>query len=341
MKKRALAQGIQPGSPLVIMLVVKLIVLCALALGTTEAWWRVVGSRPQGSDLLAFARIRRAARYSSNAVVLLGSSRVVDDIDPLVLKAEIPEHEFFQLGINGQGPMPVLEDLAKDENFRGSVLCEFHQRYMLPDYPAESLKYLRFYNREQYGDFIDTWLSEQVKEHFAFTSINLWGFVAEKLRTSKPPEGVRREDRFFALHLRGRDNSRLQKKWLDMAATEGGFAAGPIGTRSGMYRIPGWVEAIRRRGGDVVFVQMPVSGPLRQMENEKFPNRDDVAGILSAHQINLISSASEPSLQAFVCLDGSHLDAADAVQFSASLARIVRARKLLPEAGTHRGSHGW
>jgi len=109
----------------------------------------------------------------------------------------------------------------------------------------------------------------------------------------------------------------------------------PATTKAVLQRIPVWVEAVRKHGGDVVFVRMPISGSLKRLTEQTYPDRDHWIQVLAARNITVIDFAKEPTLSMFNCPDESHLDADDAERFSAALAGILKDRKLVTggEAG--------
>jgi hypothetical protein len=105
---------------------------------------------------------------------------------------------------------------------------------------------------------------------------------------------------------------------------------GPKPPETALQHIRSWVEAIRRRGGDVVFVRLPVSGSLGRLEEQRFPGRDEVMQQLAASGANAIDYATEPGLAKYECPDESHLDADDAQRFSSALVHVLTERKMLP-----------
>src|SRR6478609_5209820 len=116
-------------------LVLKASIFLAVSLGVTETFWRVLRYVPAGSDLRHFAQLRKAVDGDCGAVALVGSSRVRYGLNPDLLGRTVPGWRFRQLGILGNGAMPLLEDLANDPNFRGRVICEFNSAHWGGPYP--------------------------------------------------------------------------------------------------------------------------------------------------------------------------------------------------------------
>ena len=332
-----------------LLLIPKLVFIAAAVFAAGESSWRFTGLRPTHSDLLDFDRLYRAALDLPNAVALIGSSHVLCDLDPRILKRELPKWEFYQLAIDGTSPLPMLEHLALDAKFHGHVLCEFNTRHFTAEYPFSEnefrkMQYVHFIQRRPYLDFLKTWFLETLSQHSALVAAQDQGvdfFVPLKARLASivrnrrelssalPPEAVHRDDRFLGLNRRGRDNSRAIARWAQMDRSRGN------GSIDLLQRVAAWVEAIRRRDGDVVFIRMPVSGSLKRIEDETYPDRDRFIQSLASSGINIIESAKEPTLSGFECSDESHLDADDAGRFSTALARILEDRKLLIRATSH------
>src|SRR6266545_4184763 len=243
----------------------------------------------------------------------------------------------------------MLENLAQDPTFHGHVLCEFSMTHFMAEYPfrddeIHQLHYVQFTRRRPYFHFFSTWFFQTLTEHSALVAAHnsdylgafrarLAFIVHSRAETRLPDHGVvlteyaRREDRFLGLHRRGKDNSRAIARWAHNHASR-------ASSNSGVH-IQSWVNAIRRHGGDVIFVRMPVSGSLRRLEDRYYPDLDRTIESLAASSIKVVDSAKEPTLSGFDCPDESHLDAGDAERFSAALARILEDRQLFTRAASN------
>ena len=315
-----------------LLLILKLVLIGAVVSVAVEASWRFTGFHPGPSDLVTFDRFYRAARDSPNAVALIGSSRVICDLDPRVLKRELSKWDFYQLAINGTSALPMLENLGHDAAFHGHVLCEFNIPQWMGEYPFRPNQYVQFIQRRPYLDFLNTWFIETLGQRSALVAAKDWDFFrafgGHLGLFTVLAEPAPREDRFIGLHRRGKDNSRAIAWWAQMTRIRGKGD-------NGLQHVASWVEAIRQRGGDVIFIRMPVSGSLKRHEDEIYPDRDQIIQSLAGSGINVIDSAKEPALNGFDCPDESHLDADDAGRFSTALARILEDRKLLTRTASH------
>jgi len=332
-----------------LLLILKLVLAGAAVFVAGELSWRFTGLQPEHSDLLDFDRFYRAAVDLPNAVAMIGSSRVLSDLDPGILNRELPKWEFYQLAVEGASPLPMLENLALNARFRGHVLCEYNTGQFVAQYPFREnefhqVQYAQFTQRRPYIDFLKTWFFETLRQHSALVTADDQGVdfflplrasLASIIRHRRapgsvsPPVAVRRDDRFVGLHRRGRDNSHALALWAQLAGSR------ENGDANLLQRVALWVETIRRRGGDVIFIRMPVSGSLKRIEDKTYPERDRVMQALAGSGIDIIDSAREPALSGFECSDESHLDADDAGRFSTALGRILADRQLLTRAASY------
>jgi hypothetical protein len=321
-----------------------------------EVSWRLTGVQPTRSDLLTFAQLRRASQNSANAVVLIGSSRVLCDLDPRILKRNLPNRNFYQLAIPGTSALPMLEAISHDDTFSGQVLSEFHISYVMDEFPFPEMdatnetgrQYVRFIQQRPYLDFMSTWFFETLSERSALVAdqekdfpLRLdrafkegLGFIVRNRGGARTPEQpallpaiVHREDRFIALHFRSAGKLHIAS-WAEAMSQRGRNRANG---NSGIQHIASWVEGIRRHGGDAVFIRMPVSGSLKRIEDAIYPDLDRTIQSLAGTKITVIDFAKEPALSGFDCPDESHLDADDAERFSAALIRILEDRQLLKQ----------
>lgn len=83
---------------------------------------------------------------------------------------------------------------------------------------------------------------------------------------------------------------------------------------------------IRNRGGDLVLVRMPTSGPILKREQACFPRAKFWDTITPKAGIPSIHFQDDPVLSGFSCPDYSHLDAVDVPIFTARLADIIKSK---------------
>ncbi len=330
-------------------LLTTVVVLTATLTAGWEWYARSTGYAPtlnDTPDLWAEAR----SRVQPDSLVLIGTSRMLFDIDLDVLEQGLGQRP-TQLSIVGSSPFPILADLATDTTFRGTVIVDVvPAMYLAPAGPPveASLKALRRYQEWNYAQKWSHSLGVVLERHVAFLK-------QEDLTLAKLLERVPLPERPNALvgpplppyfYEIDRDRrarmvaeaavvgSPLQQRvangWLPL------FSAPPppsfIPPEQFQAIMQGAVEArfretaqhiarIRERGGHVVFVRLPVTGPLMEREEMLAPRAHTWERLVHENGVPAIDFAEHDELRAFDCPEWSHLSAEDSVEFT---------RRLLP-----------
>jgi len=94
-------------------------------------------------------------------------------------------------------------------------------------------------------------------------------------------------------------------------------------------RVTDAVTKIRSRGGEVIFVRPPASGPVRMGEEHAFPRAAFWQPLLAATQCKGIHFEDNPATAGFNCPEWSHLSPTDAQAYTKALIRE------LPESFVH------
>jgi hypothetical protein len=294
----------------------------------------------------------RANRLGARALVLVGASRIQLGVDMTALREATPL-EPVQLAIDGSSFLPVLRGLAEDERFLGTVIVDYYDHILVtpPGFDAAE-RYQRQFSTAHLRAASDDWeeaLTHQVRDRFrvyadggrpwdALTR-RAWNTNAMSQYLTTFPDRSRSADHrlvplpafYHALVIgmlkkeTGQEvavssdaadlERRLQAGIANAApADEGAFLRQAVLVRS-------YVDAIKRRGGRVYFVSMPTSGMVRELTERRYPAalfRQRFAALMNQPVIDT-NTVFGPN--AFVCPDGSHLDAADRGRFSNALAQ--------------------
>src|SRR5262249_466355 len=97
-------------------------------------------------------------------------------------------------------------------------------------------------------------------------------------------------------------------------------------------RVQREVQQIRARGGDVVFVRFPCSGPVYAGENRGFPRSLAWEPFLAQTHTIGVHFEDHRQLQGYSLPEWSHMAAGDRGRFTRALARIVVTRSPLRTA---------
>jgi len=97
---------------------------------------------------------------------------------------------------------------------------------------------------------------------------------------------------------------------------------------TGTHVVMAMKATIEARGGKVIFIEMPTSGMVREIEGRRFPREAFLRAFERENGTRVISSIDDPDLSQFVCLDGSHLDFRDRAKFAEKLVHALEMRGL-------------
>ena len=115
---------------------------------------------------------------------------------------------------------------------------------------------------------------------------------------------------------------RVQQIWLPL------FQMGPPFGGEGLSQliasVKGNVDKIRSRGGKVIFVRLPSTGELLDLEKERTPRDAYWDRLLDETGVPGIHFEDYPELSNFDCPEWSHLTRSDAVTFTRNLLPIIQ-----------------
>ncbi|HEX9140334.1 MAG TPA: hypothetical protein VF848_11110 [Steroidobacteraceae bacterium] len=138
-----------------------------LAVALTGAWewhWRAYGAVPgyDEDEALWAQQRRRIDAGEGNATVLVGASRTLFDLQ-LPVWERLSGRRPIQLAIPGTSPLPLLEDLANDQNFNGRVLIGIAPQvvFLGLQYGGNAFTYWR---KESPSQRVGQWLSTHLVE---------------------------------------------------------------------------------------------------------------------------------------------------------------------------------
>ncbi len=323
-----------------------------LTLAATVAWElnaRVHGYAPSLNDTPDLWAEQRA-KVQPDSLVLVGTSRMLFDADLDVL-----EHAFgkrpVQLALAGSSPFPVLADLAKDESFRGTLILDIVPAMFLAPAgspPMEvSQKALRRRDEWNYAQKWSHRLGMELEEHLAFLKqedLTLKQLlkrlpIPDRASFHAPPAlppyfyTVDRDRRGRMFAEAARIGSPLQQRvatgWLPLFTMPPpppfipADKFGEMMTQAVEQRFKDTAQAVaklRARGVKVVFVRMPVQGPLIDKEAAIVPLAFGWQRLVKENGVPAIDTNEYPELSAaFTLPEWSHLSAPDSVEFTKRL----------------------
>ena len=311
----------------------------AAVLGAVEWHWRARGYTPTvlDSTQLWSRQRQRVDMAAPRPLVLLGASRTEYGIDLPTLRARLPGYEPVMLAVNGLYPLAVLRDLARDEHFRGVVLCDIESFGLRREYVELQQPWVDYYHRR----WTPSW-------RFHRAVLNRWqdaalianpdfGALASVKRAIAGGEPFRNyvtyhADRSGGIDYRKTDPEAIKRHFAE--TVEGNIARMPQRDADEWLRdlapVFDWVRAIQARGGKVVFYESPTSGLTRQINERLFPAAQYWDRFAAASPAPAISANTIPELAATPLPDDSHIDYRDKAAYTHRLVDALEARKLLP-----------
>lgn len=312
------------------------LVIAALLLGGWEAFWRSWDYQPGDYKNSESRWAQERRRAVGEATVLIGSSRMLFNVDLGVWERASGGVRPIQLGLEGTSPRAFLTDLANDETFTGVVIADVNTFSFFNSRGGrreDVLKYVR-----------DQTLSQRVGHMLTVPLESVIAFIDDQTRPKEiwfnqilplRREMKRRQDP-YKLYVMAPD--RDAELW-SRVENDPAYRAEAVRIWNTQPRPPpppktkvdqviaevrADVEKIRARGGDVAFVQFPYAGRFTKIEDqygrERFWDR-----LIAETGTAGVNFQDHPQLQGFVLPEDSHLSARDSVTYTRALVPLLQA----------------
>jgi len=317
-----------------------MVLLVVIVIGSWEVYLRYTGvtiSYDNGKELWAD---KRAMVYepADKATVFLGSSRIKYDLD-IDTWERITGRHAIQLAAEGSTPVTPLVDLGNDPKFKGRVVVDVTEMlFFSPPMPGDrQVDYVAYYKSRTPAQRASFVLDHAIESQFVFLDNNFLTLndELEKLKIPDRP-GVFVFPVFpkdFQSTSFNRQNKMTDKFLVDTSLQHWvennwlflmnlGKMAPPPKTDPVpgiMASVKNAVDKIRARGGDVVFIRPPSSGPFLQMEQHVFPRAKLWEPLLVATHSTGIHYSDYPATDHFICPEWSHLSPSDAIVYTKAL----------------------
>jgi hypothetical protein len=321
-----------------------------LSLAATVAWEfhaRTNGYAPSLNDTPDLW-VQQRARVKADSLVLVGTSRMLFNADLDEIEQGLGQRP-IQLALAGSSPFPILADLAKDENFRGTIILDIVPgMFLAPAGPPmevsqKALKRRDEWNHSQkWGHHLGMVLEEQVaflkQEDLALKQLLKKLPIPDRANAQVGPPlppyfyTVDRDRRGRMIEQAAIIGSPLQQRvahgWLPLFTLPPPPSFIPVEKFQAMMgqaiekRFKDTVQhiaALKARGVKIVFVRMPVSGPLVDKEEAIVPLAAGWGRLVRENGVPAINFSDHPELSSFELPEWSHLSAPDSVEFTRRL----------------------
>lgn len=278
-----------------------------------------------------------------NTVAIIGASRILFNFDLDTYEAATGIRP-VQLALAGTNPKPILADLANDEDFKGLLYVGITPGSFFRDGGGLSADAPSYYANESPTQWLSQQLSMLIEPHLSFYDLSNWPLFTLIERIELPNrEGVfdprmdvwelseaakdRDTKMFWKVEEIPEYQHKAQMTWR--LFMEMGDKRGPskFDLDKYMASVIEDVTAIRKRGGEVVFIRLPSSGDYRPREARLQPRAEFWDRLLKDTNSVGVHFEDHEELQGFRLPEWSHLHSDDAPKFTEALVPIIH-RKL-------------
>lgn len=325
-----------PAPPLRAAVIVALAVFAAL-LAAWEWRMRALGLLPGdlGDSPAAWAEQRRRVTDDPHQVLVIGDSRILLGTD-LGRHAELTGARPLQLALVGASGLPVLEDLARHSPFRGLAIVGVSDLHYFGAPQRAAQQALEHYRRETPAERIEHRLVRAFERELGYLDADyrlprlLQEFVdgtrGGAADASPGKFGVAAEDRQTWLWQRIESDPPLRRRIIRAWSRESVPVLTEASIAATLERTRAAVQAIRARGGEVVFLRPPSAPQLRYGEEGHLPRERGWDALLRASGAIGVHFEDEPAMQGLKTPEYSHLSRACARVYTDAFVRALARR---------------
>lgn len=306
--------------------------------GAWEATIRGAGLGPEFADnrALWLSARQQLTRPDPDAIVFLGASRIQRAVDPGHL-IELLERPVVQLAVEGSSGLPVLEDLAVDPRFRGSVVFSvapafsFNRRLSKLD-EGDQAEWVREYLRQSRSRRMEQDLRLSLQGLFAFRSADasVSRTIPALFETGSlpgPDYKTTYRNRFVTID-QDKFEGKVSQQGIVDTYTQNSDAYEQQGFAELLQYFSAVVEILNAKGCRVYILRLPSEGAVLDFEQRHFPKQRFWDLMQRTIDAKFIYFADYPELQGYLSADGSHIAAEKAAEFTGQLASVLVANGL-------------
>ena len=310
-----------------------------------ETFWRTKGMPVSFNDDDALWAHKRNEIYlpADQATVFIGSSRIKFDLD-IPTWEKITGEKAIQLALVGTNPVPLLEDLASDDKFRGKLIVDVTEGLFFslsPQNVASAEKGIKYFKNETPSQNFSNKVGYLLESNFVFLEENKYAVNAllnDMALDNRP--GVFAEPPFpkgFEMTNYDRQTymtddflndsaevKRMTDIWMFFASLSKKKPIDGDTLRQYLTRIKAAVDKLKGRGVKIVFVRTPASGPMEMGMKKGFPREKYWEQLLKLTGTPGIHYEDYPEISKFICPEWSHLKLSDAKIYTAQLCKILK-----------------
>jgi hypothetical protein len=277
-----------------------------------------------------------------SSTVFIGSSRIKFDLDMSEWETLTGDHP-VQLSCVGSSPLPVLYDLADDEDFKGKLIVDVTEvLFYSPTHGASRnpKKYVEYYHDITPAQRASFMLTKPLESGFVFLDKDHYSLNAmlDKMEIRSRP-GVF----MFPIFPRDFDRVKFNRQsymtpefvadthqhnqvraiWAFLGSQREKPPVSGTAVDSLHHVVKAAVDKIRSRGGDVLFVRTPSSGPFWAVEQKNLPREKYWDQLLQVTGAPGIHFKDDPNTDHYICPEFSHLTPDDAKDYTRHLIKTL------------------
>ena len=272
------------------------------------------------------------------ATVFIGSSRIKFDLD-IPTWEKLTGERAVQLAIVGTSPRLLLQDLAADETFKGKLIVDVTEPLFFsqnPFFHKSAQEAIAYYKKQTPTDKISNQVHLALESKFVFLeerrfSVNT--LLNDLEIPNRPgvfsfpsfPKGFEwttydRQTYMSEMFLSDSNNIKRQTEiWSMLIAGDKTPLLDGDALQEVFFEIKSAVEKIQNRGGKLVFVRTPSSGPMGEGERIVFSREKYWNEILRVTDSEGIHFDDYPETRDLICPEWSHLSPAQAIGYTQHL----------------------
>lgn len=316
--------------------------ILALLLATTfilcwEGFWRSKGFKITYNDDKALWAKKRAEIYqpADAATVFIGSSRVKFDLDIAEWRKRTKQ-DAMQLALVGTSPLLVLQDLANDEKFKGNLIVDVTEELFFsqnPVFQKSAREAVAFYHKQTPSEHLSSLIDHSLQSQFVFLEerrFSLNTLLNDLEIPNRPgvfsfpsfPKGFEwttydRQTYMSEMFLSNPNDIKKQTGiWQKLILSDKTPAVTGEALMKVFQEIKNATDKIKNRGGRVLFIRTPSSGPMAVAENTTYPRKLYWDALLSYTHTPGIHFSDFPETRDLVCPEWSHLAPKDVINYT-------------------------
>jgi len=289
--------------------------LVIVVVAVWEGTLRTAGFAPEYADnrALWLSARHRLSQPDPSVIAILGASRVQRAIDVDVLSEQLGR-PVVQLAVEGSSGLPVLENLAADPRFRGTVIISiapafsFNRRLSKLD-AGNQAAWVRDYMQQSRSRRMEQEMRLGVQGLFAFRSADaaVSRTIPAFLASGNRYEVEVNQDTVVSLYRRNTE------------------AYEPQGFSDVLQYFGTLVQMLNARGCRVFVLRLPSEGAVLDYERQIFPQDRFWNPMQRYINARFIHFDDYPGLIGYMSADGSHVESALAGDFTRQLALVLDA----------------